>query len=385
MDKGLTITCPHCKRTFPLDDAIIQTIRSDVRTSVEEELEALKKKEIDAVRLEEANKARASYEQQAAAIKEQAEKALADAKAAKANEKAALEARIKLEKEKEDLELTYMRKYQEDLAKARIEVMAKQDLVLKQKEQTIDGLKKQIEELQRKAELGSQQAQGEALEATLQERLERLFPMDAVEPVPTGTRGADVLQRVNARMGRCCGTIIWESKETKAWAGDWIAKLKKNQRDAGAELAVIASTALPEGVEGFQLMDGVWVTSWPLAMQLASALRFALMELDRTKMSMENQSGKMEMLYGYLVSPQFRNRIQDIVEAFAEMDNEIEKEKRAMARIWTRRSKLIERVKYGTITMYGELEGIMGSEIPALPALEMPYSLDAGDDELDAE
>jgi len=385
MDKGLTITCPHCKRTFPLDDAIIQTIRSDVRTSVEEELEALKKKEIDAVRLEEANKARASYEQQAVAIKEQAEKALADAKAAKANEKAALEARIKLEKEKEDLELTYMRKYQEDLAKARIEVMAKQDLVLKQKEQTIDGLKKQIEELQRKAELGSQQAQGEALEATLQERLERLFPMDAVEPVPTGTRGADVLQRVNARMGRCCGTIIWESKETKAWAGDWIAKLKKNQRDAGAELAVIASTALPEGVEGFQLMDGVWVTSWPLAMQLASALRFALMELDRTKMSMENQSGKMEMLYGYLVSPQFRNRIQDIVEAFAEMDNEIEKEKRAMARIWTRRSKLIERVKYGTITMYGELEGIMGSEIPALPALEMPYSLDAGDDELDAE
>ena len=70
-----------------------------------------------------------------------------------------------------------------------------------------------------------------------------------------------------------------------------------------------------------------------------------------------------------------RQRIQDIVEAFSEMEDEITKEKRAMERIWSRREKLIERVKHGTVVMYSELEGIMGPEIPALPALEMPYAL----------
>ena len=150
-------------------------------------------------------------------------------------------------------------------------------------------------------------------------------------------------------------------------------------------MAIIASTVLPQGVDGFKDMDGVWVTSWPLAIQLASALRFALVELDRSKVAVQGQSQKMEMLYGYLVSPQFRQRIQDIVEAFSEMDDEITKEKRAMERIWARREKLIERVKNGTTRMYGELEGIMGSEIPALPALDMPYSLGNGGEEAEGQ
>jgi hypothetical protein len=385
MDKALTITCPHCKRSFALDEGILQPIRADIRTSVEADYEARTKQAVDLARAQAEQQSKVQVEQQTAALKKQVEDAAAAAQLARQNEKAALEAQSRLKQEKDELDLQYMRKYQADLEKVRSEVTARQDLVVKAKEQTIEGLKKQIEELQKKAELGSQQAQGEALEATIKERLERAFPGDAIEDVPTGTRGADVVQKVNSRFGRCCGTIIWESKQTKAWVGDWVAKLKKNQREAGAEVAVIASTALPEGVDGFKEMDGIWVTSWPLAIQLASALRYALVELDRSKVAVQGQSQKMEMLYGYLVSPQFRQRIQDIVEAFSELDDEITKEKRAMERIWARREKLIERVKNGTTRMYGELEGIMGSEIPALPALEMPYTLGEGteaDDEV---
>ncbi len=381
MEKALTITCPHCRRTFALDDAILQDIRSNVRSSVEVELEARKKKEIEEARSLAQQQATLAFEQQSAELRKQAEEAAAAAKAAKESEKAALTLQRKLAQEKEDLDLQYMRKMQEELEKTRHDARAKHDLEMKQKEQSIEGLKKQIEELQRKADLGSQQAQGEALEATIQERLERAFPADVIEPVPTGVRGADVIQKVNARFGRCCGTIVWESKQTRAWSNEWIPKLKKNQREAGAELAVIASSVLPEGVDGFKEVDGVWVTSWPLAIQLASALRYALTELDRTKLTGEGKSHKMEMLYGYLVSPQFRQRIQDIVEAFSEMDDEIAREKKAMTRIWARREKLIERVKHGTVCMYGELEGIMGSEIPALPALEMPYALGEGEED----
>ena len=328
MEKALTITCPHCKRPFALDDAILQDIRSNVRVSVEADFEARTKREVEEARALAAQQATLAFAQQSAELRKQAEDADALARAAKQNEKAALEAQQKLVKEKEDLELVYLRRMQEETEKSRVDARAKFDLELKHKDQTIESFKKQIEELQKKAELGSQQAQGEALEATIKERLERAFPGDLIEDVPTGTRGADVIQKVNGKVGRCCGTIMWESKQTKAWAGDWVAKLKKNQREAGAEVAVIASTALPEGVDGFREMDGVWVTGWPLAIQLASALRYALIELDHTKLAGEGKSQKMDMLYDYLVSPKFRQRISDIVEAFSEMHGEIEKEKR---------------------------------------------------------
>jgi hypothetical protein len=380
MDKALTITCPHCGKSFALDEGILQPIRAGIRTSVEADFEVRTKQAVDLARAQAEQQSKLLLEQQTAALKRQADEAASAMQLARQNEKAALDARMKLEREKEERDLIYQRQLVEELEKARGEVRSKLDLDLKQRDQAIDALKKQIDELQKRAELGSQQAQGEALEATIKERLEKAFPGDIIEDVPTGTRGADVIQKVNAKSGRCCGTIIWESKQTRAWAGDWVAKLKKNQREAGAEVAVIASTVLPQGVDGFKDMDGVWVTSWPLAIQLASALRFALVELDRSKVAVQGQSQKMEMLYGYLVSPQFRQRIQDIVEAFSEMDDEITKEKRAMERIWARREKLIERVKHGTTRMYGELEGIMGSEIPALPALEMPYAPGEGAD-----
>jgi len=380
MEKALTITCPNCGKSFALDEGILQPIRANITTSVEADFAARTKQAVDLARAQAAEQAKVLVEQQTEALKRQAEEAAATAKSARDNEKVALDAQLRLTREKEELDLVYRRKTLEEMEKVRTEVRSKLDLDLKQRDQTIDGLKRQIEDLQRKAELGSQQAQGEALEATIKERLETAFPNDLIEDVPTGTRGADVIQKVNGRTGRSCGTIIWESKRTKSWANDWLAKLKKNQAEAGAEVAVIASAVLPEGVEGFCQVEGVWVTSWPLAIQLASALRFALVELDRQERNEQDKDLKMGMLYRYLTSQQFRQRIQDIVEAFSEMDDEITKEKRAMERIWARREKLIERVKHGTVVMYSELEGIMGSAIPSLPALEMPYSLGEGEE-----
>ena len=230
MDKALTITCPHCGRTFALDEGILQPIRASILTSVEADFQARTKKEVELARLQAEQQAKTLVEQQTAALKQQAEESAATAKSAREREKAALDAQLKLTREKEELDLVYRRQMLEELEKARIEVRSKLDLDLKQRDQTIDGLKKQIEDLQRKAELGSQQAQGEALESTIKKRLETAFPTDLIEDVPTGTRGADVIQKVNGKTGRSCGTIIWESKQTKAWAHDWIAKLRRNRR-----------------------------------------------------------------------------------------------------------------------------------------------------------
>ena len=62
-----------------------------------------------------------------------------------------------------------------------------------------------------------------------------------------GARGADILQVVHSSAGKECGKILWESKNTKEFQKGWVEKLKKDQQEAGANVAVIMSVVLPSG------------------------------------------------------------------------------------------------------------------------------------------
>jgi hypothetical protein len=72
-------------------------------------------------------------------------------------------------------------------------------------------------------------------------------------------KGGDVLHKVRDGYGRECGVILWESKHTKAWTAGWIQKLKEDQREAKAEMAVIASKVLPGEIKNFGDIEGVKV------------------------------------------------------------------------------------------------------------------------------
>jgi hypothetical protein len=98
------------------------------------------------------------------------------------------------------------------------EAEEKLKLKVMEKEQTIASMQKQIEELKRRAEQGSQQLQGEVQELALEELLSAKFPRDIIEPVPKGEHGGDILHRVSSPFGQTCGTILWESKRTKNWS-----------------------------------------------------------------------------------------------------------------------------------------------------------------------
>jgi hypothetical protein len=153
-------------------------------------------------------------------------------------------------------------------------------------------MQRQIEELSRKAEQGSQQLQGEALELELESLLRNRFPQDLIEPVPKGEFGGDILQRVQGPAGQFLGTILWESKRTKAWNDAWLAKLRDDQRTAKAEIALIVSTVLPKGVETFDLIDSIWVTRLRFAIPLAIALRQSLIDLASSNRAAEGQRPK---------------------------------------------------------------------------------------------
>ena len=197
------------------------------------------------------------------------------------------------------------------------------------------------------------------------------FRTTSIAPVAKGARGADLIHEVRDAALRACGTIVWETKNTRHWHAGWLDKLKEDQRAVGANLAVIVSTALPDGIVEFGRIDGVWVAglrAWPA---LALALREQLIEVAFAHAAADGKHEKMEFLYRYLSGDQFRRRIEAMVEGFAALQTGLNRERVAMERIWKEREKQIERVLANTAGMYGEVRGIVGSSVPRVPALEL--------------
>jgi hypothetical protein len=280
-----------------------------------------------------------------------------------------------LDDAKRELELTVQKRIQEGLAatrqEAKKEAEDEQKLKVMEKEQTIAAMQKQIEELKRRAEQGSQQLQGEVQELELENLLRAKFPFDAIEPVPKGEYGGDVVHRVVSMGGQASGTILWESKRTKNWSDGWLTKLREDQRTAKAEIAVLVSQVLPKGVETFEMVDGVWVTHPRAALPVAMILRQSLLEISLARQASEGQQTKTEMIYQYLTGPRFRQRVEAIVEAFSTMQEDLDKEKKAITKQWAKREEQINRVMQSTVGMYGDLQGIAGKSLQEIEGLDL--------------
>ena len=217
-------------------------------------------------------------------------------------------------------------------------------LKLAEKEKQIQDAKKANDELKRKLEQGSQQAQGEVLELQLEELLRGAFQLDQVEAVPKGMNGADIVQKVFTRSGQHCGTIVWESKRTKSWSAGWLPKLKDDQRRLKAEIAVLVSEALPKDCTTFTNVSGIWISNPQCTIGLATALRFQLLQVAATRAAAVGAKQKSELLYEYAASTQFRHRVESVAEAFISMLRGLQEEKRATHRLWAKREKQIEQV-----------------------------------------
>ena len=417
------ISCPKCKAEIKLTESLAAPLIESTRREFEKQLEQkdadIAKRETSLRDREEAlSKAKETIDDQVAEKlrQERAKIAAEEAKKAKlalgndldqktkeitelqeilkqrdvklAEAQKAQAALIRKQRElddaKREMDLTIEKKIQEGLTTVREQARkeAEEQLKLKvmEKEQTIASMQRQIEELKRKAEQGSQQLQGEVQELALEELLSTKFPRDIIEPVPKGEHGGDILQRVSGPFGKTCGTILWESKRTKNWSDSWLGKLREDQRAAKAEIAVIVSQTLPKGVETFELIDGVWVTHPRAALPVAMTLRNTLIEVACARQAGEGQQTKMEMVYQYLTSPRFRQRVQAIVEAFSSMHEDLEKEKRAITKQWAKREEQIHRVMHATVGMYGDLQGIAGKTLQEIEGLGFP-ALEDGTEE----
>ncbi|WRG20799.1 DUF2130 domain-containing protein [Helicobacter pylori] len=278
------------------------------------------------------------------------------------------ESRLKAENEKKLNEKL-------DLEREKIEkaLHEKNELKFKQQEEQLEMLRNELKNAQRKAELSSQQLQGEVQELAIEEFLRQKFPLDSIEEIKKGQRGGDCIQVVHTREFQNCGKIYYESKRTKEFQKAWVEKLKSDMREIGADVGVIVSEALPKEMERMGLFEGVWVCSFEEFKGLSAVLREGVIQVGLAKKSQENKGDKVNLLYHYLTSSEFSMQVNAIIEGFEQLRADLESEKRAMARIWKSREKQIDKVFEGTINMYGSIKGIAGNVIGQVKALELGY------------
>jgi len=364
------VACPKCSHRFPLSEGISRQAIERHAGELERSLAEHKKK----LEAQLAAEAKAQFDVQVKALNEALsakEGTLAKFRA----EELALRKQLRDSQESiRNQEVEYVRKL--DAERKKIEEQARSAVgeeIGRREAQwklQLESAQREAADLKRKLEQGSQQLQGEALEVSLEALLKAAFPLDEILPVPKGVNGGDLIQRVRSPSGLVCGTILWETKQTKAWRPAWLRKLKDEQQEIGAELAVIVTAAMPKDArEPFLRESDVWVTRFDAARPLAEALRASLVELHKQRQANLGRSEKMELLYNYICSPQFAQRLKSLYDGFVTMREELEAEKAAFARIWKKREAQLTRMQDGLLSVVGDLQGIGEDALPALDAV----------------
>jgi len=272
---------------------------------------------------------------------------------------------IALEKERELTE-----RLQTEAAKIKQRVEEESALKMEELRKQLDDQKKLADEMKRKAEQGSMQLQGEVQELAIEEWLRTQFPLDTIDEIKKGQLGADCIQTVHTHTRQNLGKICYESKNTKAFGGDWITKLKEDALRANANVAVLVTQVYPKGVDRMTLVDGVWVCSFEEFKGLCAVLREGIIQVGNAMATQENKGDKMVMLYDYLTGNEFRAQVEAIVEGFTEMRIRLHKERIAAQKNFAEREKMIDKVVFNTVTMYGSVKGIAGSAVQEIKMLE---------------
>jgi len=411
------ITCPSCKNEFAPEDAIAKSLEkeyeekfrkdreklfnqySEQQKSLEEQQKQFEKKKEKENQLfaERMEKEKQKLESE---LKEQIRKSISNDfenhikllnESNRENEEKLKTARLRelefLKKEKdlknreEEMEIELQKKLSQERTllaeKIRNQEKEKNEiketeflLKVKELEKQLDDQKKLAEEMKRKSEQGSMQLQGEVQETALEEILRNNFPFDLITEVGKGTKGADCIQIIRNNYGQECGSIIYESKRTKDFGGDWIEKFKKDMRSTGADIAVLVTKTMPKDLDCFGLKEGIWVCTFSEVKALANVLRDGVIKVYNSSKKHENKGDKMHLLYDYLTSNEFSEQWKAIREGFVAMKTSITKERTLMEKMWAAREKQLEKVLLNAAHVKGSIEGIAGQDSIQLEVFE---------------
>lgn len=405
----LWVKCPHCGNRFTPEDAIghdikiqlekefelklaanaktvAETIRRQENERYKSQLQLLENdRKVKASRLQELEKLVLSVQQREMDLRsreenfdiemkrrllereklfqEQAEKRAMDKLMVQFQER-----EQNLRREREMLEMKMKKLAQEEIEKARLEEQMKNAELKKQ----LEDQNKLINEMKRKSEQGSMQMQGEVQELAIEDFLERSFPRDVIEEISKGKRGGDCVHVVKDHFDRVCGKILYESKRTKHFSGDWIPKLKDDMRLQQADLGVLVTEALPEGMTRFGERDGIWICTFQEFKALAFLFRYNLSRIGEILAAQENRGDKMQMIYSYVTGNEFKQKLEAAFESYNEMQDDLTKEKALLMTQWAKREKRMFKAMENLVALYGDVRGIAGGAVQEIKSLEVP-------------
>lgn len=368
-----TLRCKYCGKEMEITEALQHQIVEQALTAqqikYEKQLEETKKQAEKAA----LQKLQKDFEFQLKSLQKEKEEEIARNKnLLKQLENLGEELR-RLRRRDEERELEMKKQLREGEEKTREEERKKAaeeyGLKDKEKDKKLQDALKQIEEMKIKMQQGSQQTQGEVLELELEKALRNEFPSDLISEVKKGIRGADIIQTIVDKKGRQCGLILWEAKNAQ-WNDAWINKLREDQREAKAQLAVLVLAKPATDLDYYTYKDGIWIAVHKAAIPLAKVLRFLLIRLQYEKLANIGKNEKMEILYQYIRGTEFVHRIEAIMDAFTNLQEDIEKEKRWFNIKWARQEKELRKILDNTHGMYGELQAVTGRQLQSIKLLE---------------
>jgi len=254
----------------------------------------------------------------------------------------------------------------------RVQIQMENDIKLKEQESLISSLNKKLIEAKNQIGYGSRLA-GEGLELALEDMLRQTHPdSDIIEEVGKGVRGADIEHTVVTQFGNVVGKIIYESKNAKAFSPNFLSQLKQNRKNAKADIAVLVTRTLPPGATNrFNLIDNIWVVLPENAKDLSLMLRYGLLKTFAVMQTQDGKKGKMELLYNYLTSSEFKDTFESILEGFKLLQDSHNQERLKIESLWKKREAHLRQVLSSTVEFYSSIKGISG-EIPNIGMLEIP-------------
>ncbi len=378
--KDTTINCPKCGTPIAIEDVLKHQVEDEIRATErkkhEGELTQLKeqlfKEAKTAVKAELDFKLK-NTEEENLEIKQQNEKLQKEfldlSKQLRESLREHDESKLKMERQHFEQLERERKEIRESAAKQTSE--GYQQKIAEMQKQLSDAVKAK-DELSRKLEQGSQQTQGEVVELKLEETLRSAFPGDLIEPVGKGIHGADLRQTVKSPNGILCGTILWESKQTKRFDEGWIGKLKDDTRRDKADLAALVTGVYSDSTwSGLVQRDGVWICSLNLVLPMATLLRKTLLDVGYQKAVNKHQGKKADLIYEYVTGTEFRQQVESLVEVFTEMQGQLNKERMSFEKIWKQREGQIQRLLSSTAGVYGSLQGRAGSAVQEIKGLEL--------------
>ena len=404
------IICPNCKNEFDSEEAIAKVLEKEFSLKLQKEKETLSKqfsiqqkqledqqKEFEEKKKKEnelfAEKFQKEKQKLEAELQEQLRKSISGdyenklkileqsnfdneekLKTARQKEIEFLKKEQQLKNKEAELELQLHKKLQEErilieeqIRKQETERNSLKDtehqMRLKELEKQLDDQKKLAEEMRRKAEQGSMQLQGEVQELLLENILREKFPFDLIQEVGKGVEGADCIQIVRNSSGKECGKIIYESKRAKGWNNVWLDKLKADMRNKNADMAILVTQSFPKGIDRFTQKEGIWICSYAEVASVAAVLRNAVMCVSDAKVSQENKGEKMQMLYDYMASNEFRQKWDSIVETYLSMQKQLSEEKVRTQKNWSQRERQLDIILKNAVGFIEDVNQIGGLEI----------------------